>query len=718
MLACLSLRSTVDVLRATGTPGGVSDSGECLVCASCKQSCRRGPGHCAQGVVPGRLGHGRLGVLVVTRFFLTLRIWWLGVGLACCGALGSGCSDKGGSPGYYGVTRPKHGPKELWYNLGGNPEWVDPALASDSQSSQVLDNLFEGLVRLHPQTLQPIPGVAQGWRISEDGKRYLFELRSSQWSDGRPVTAYDFEYSLRRVLDPNTGSRYAVLLYPLLQAEAVNRRAIRVDVGRPVDEKALAVWAEQVMPIDRVVLTPDGRGGFLFAKSLLSAEQRQAHVRSLAALPLDGKPIALVRESQLEDVGVRALSDTVLEMRLSAPVPYWLSILGLYTAMPVPRHLLQSLHKQGIPEVHWTRPEHIVVNGPFRLTEWVFRSHLVLSKNPRYWEAQRVALERVRMLMVESYNTTLNLYRAGELDHMGQSTGIPAEMMGLLAGYRDFQRYDMLSVYYLVLNTTHGALKDVRVRRALSLALNRAHLIEYVTRGGQRATADMVPDGLAGYQGLDLPLYDPEQARELLKAAGYGPERPLPTLRYKYNTSEGHKQIAEALQQMWKAELGINVQLENEEWRVYLKSTVQGNFEIARMGWVADYADPATFLELFLSENDNNRSGWSSPEVDRLLRAATVETDKAQRLRLMRNAEALALAAQPVIPLYVYTRSELAKPYLRNAYRNAQARVQFGYMSIDERYYAGCPEPRPNDPLPIVAPQPLSAAALKLGGWE
>ena len=228
--------------------------------------------------------------------------------------------------------------------------------------------------------------------------------------------------------------------------------------------------------------------------------------------------------------------------------------------------------------------------------------------------------------------------------------------MDELARYQDFHQHPYLAVYYYWFNTQAPPLDNPLVRRALSLAIDRESLVTHVARGGQIPSAALVPDGLAGYRGIDMPLFDPEQARRLLREAGYEQPTDVPPITLMYNTSEGHKQVAEAIQQMWKRELGITVVLENQEWKVFLANAEQMDFQICRMGWTGDYADPFTFLELLTTDCGNNHSNWSSPEYDSLLQAANREPDPATRLTRLREAEELALAAQPLIQLYVYTR--------------------------------------------------------------
>jgi ABC-type oligopeptide transport system substrate-binding subunit len=409
-------------------------------------------------------------------------------------------------------------------------------------------------------------------------------------------------------------------------------------------------------------------------------------------------------------VGVRALDDLTLRVELDDPLPYFLYLTNYPTMLPVPRHVIERLAKRGLNTDLWTRPEWIVSNGPFTLSGWTFRRSMTLSKNPLYWDRESVKPTTVRLVMVDSSNTVLNLYQTADLDYIGPNTGLPSEFIDHLKTFGDFRRNAELAVYFFWFNVSAPPVDDARVRRALSLAVDRDSLVKYVSRGGQAPTADLVPDGLAGYRGLRSPTFDPEAARKLLAEAGYGPQRPLPAITLRYNTAEQHKQLAEAMQQMWKKHLGVDVQIENQEWKVYLKSLQAKEFQIARFGWIGDYPDPYTFLELLAGNNGNNNSNWSDPRYDRLLRQANASVDRDVRLSLLREAERLAMQAAPLLPVYVYMRSELVKPYLMGLFSNLQKRTMMKYWWIDERWYDGVPvrrladEPPPWTP-PAVAPR-------------
>jgi oligopeptide transport system substrate-binding protein len=610
-----------------------------------------------------------------------------------------GCT-RGGS-GYYGTTEPKHGPDEIWTVLGSEPEYIDPGKCSDAPGGSVILNMFAGLVQPHPATLEPMPDLAERWEASEDGKRYTFHLRPAFWSDGTPLTAADFVYSWRRVLDPATGSKYQSFLYPVRYAEMFANRALIVRGAGATSEAELRAAAERFGPVDSIRLAPELDAAFVLVggDDEQRASMRAQMMQGLAGAQLGAKRMT-VAVTDASIVGVRAESEQTLIVELENPVPYFLNLLCFYTTMPVPRHVLEQLEKEGKNPDLWTRPEHIVTSGAYILSEWQFRQRMRLQKNERYWDAAHVRTPKIRVTISDSYNTVLNLYEAGEVDSIGSSANLPAEFVDTLSGYKDFVHAPQNGTFMFWINTKVPPLDDVRVRRALSLGIDREALVKHVTRAKQLPSADLVPDGLGGYQGLHSPLFDPPRARELLAEAGYGPERPLPTVTLTYNTTEGNKQIAEAVQAMWQKHVGVKVEIENQEWKVYLKNLRSHDFQIGRLAWIGDYPDPYTYLDLLLKGSGNNHSQWSDPRYEDVMRRANQQTDKAARLALLREAEQVAMDAVPVIPVYTYTRSELIKPYVRGHV------INYEYWWIDRRWYDGVPGSQLDDGLP---PRPASA---------
>lgn len=615
----------------------------------------------------------------------------------------AGCDTA--QPEYFGTTVPRHPPNVLWMNNSGEAQWIDPGRCSDSNGGDVIFNTFAGLVEAHPQTLEPMPDVARDWEVSDDATVYTFFLRETHWSDGTPVTAHDFEWSYKRLLDPQLASKYAYIAYPLKNGEAFNTKALWVtgiDVQSSLDQ--VRSFVERVIPVERVEVSHDPPGFFIFVggEDEQKSELRKRALEQLPGQTFDGRAIQ-VKVADRSLVGVQAIDAKTLRITLENPIPYILHLLSFYTFMPVPRHLIERLEQQGVNPDLWTRPENVVSNGAYTLKEWKFRQFMRFEKNPHYWNAANVRTPEVKAYLVESYNTSLNMYRAGEIDFSGGNTALPAEFMDHLQQFKDYRYDPYVAVYLFWFNTAKPPLDQLEVRQALSLAVDREAIVKYVKRAGETPTADVVPKGLAGYQGLGSPIFDPEKARRLLADAGYPGGKGLPPITLIYNTSEGHKQIAEAAQQMWKDNLGIDINIENHEWKVYLKSVEMMDFQMARLGWIGDYPDPYTFLDLLLPNGGNNHSNWNDERFAEMLKEANQTIDTQARLDLLLKAERYAMAQQPMMPLYVYTKTTMIKPYVRGIWGNYMDRHLWKYVWIDERWYDGVPsEPAIDAPPPMV----------------
>jgi len=623
---------------------------------------------------------------------------------SCLLVLSFSCQKE--SRDYFGSTVPKHPPNELWINNSTELEWLDPGKATGVPEGQILQNIFAGLVSPHPKTLEPIPELAKRWVISDNGKKYTFYLRKSVWNDGTPLTAHDFEYSWKRAIDPRTiGGQYASLFYPIVNAQAFNQKALVVSgLAKNTDADVLRKRFSKYIPVDEVHLDALSRLATVYVggNPKDKAEYRNLVLRKLNGSTIAGQKIR-VKVADSSIVGIRATSDYTLEVQLNSPVPYFLDLPTHYTFFPVPRHLIERLKANGINPDLWTRKEHIVSNGAYSMKEWKFRQHYIFEKNPNYWDVGNVRTNRIKILMIESYNTGLNFYRSGEVDWTGAQGMIPAEYLDHLSHFKDAHNDAYMGNYYYMVNTKKPPFDDVKVRRALSLSIDRESLCRNVTRGGQVPTASLVPDGLAGYQAPKLTLFDLETARELLAKAGYPAGKGFPESTLLYNTTEQHRQVAEAIQQMWKKNLGIHVELQNQEWKVYLKNRELFNYDVARAGWIGDYPDPTTFLDLLSKYSGNNQVGWENDEYDRLLATASKTQDRKRRLMLLRQAEELMLKDQPLIPLFVYTKTYMRKPYLKGFWPNYQDRHDWKYFWIDKRWYQGIPTTPIQDEPPKVA---------------
>jgi len=373
--------------------------------------------------------------------------------------------------------------------------------------------------------------------------------------------------------------------------------------------------------------------------------------------------------------GFRPLDDRTLEVRLRNPTPYFLELAAFATFAPVQRRCLEA-HDRA-----WTRPEHLVGNGPFTLAEWRPYERIILKKNPRYWDAARVALGEIRVLAIGDSDTARKKYLNSEVDWIRE---VPGHKIAEAARLPGFRYSPQLNTYFFRFNVTRPPLDDPLVRKALALAVDKASIARYLLRAGQRPARSFVPPLLPGYTPAEGPDCGPAEARRLLAEAGFPGGRGFPRLTLLYNSSESHQQIAETLQHMWRTELGIRVGLFNQEWGVYQNSMRNRDYDIARSSWVGDYADPSTFLDCFGTDNGNNRTGWSHARYDALLARAAAEADPARRAALYHDAERILVADQmPIFPLYFYVNAYLVHPRVKGVFDNSRNLHPFQYIHLD-----------------------------------
>lgn len=516
-------------------------------------------------------------------------------------ALGGACAPAGSpdtraasSDRYFGsLAMPRN--NVFRFVLGAEPEVIDPGLASGQPDGRVVRMMFEGLTRENPQTLEPMPGQAYRWELSDDGLIYTFHLRPGiRWSNGRAVVAEDFRWSWLRVLAPETASRYSGLLAPIQNAEA-------------------------------------------FAKGELKDPAQ---------------------------VGIAAPDDSTLVVTLRAPTAYFAYLTQFYTMLPANR---EAIEKHGR---RWTRPENVVGNGAFRLVYWRQNDRFVFEKNPDYWDAANVKLDGVVAYGGDDLNMFANLYKAAEIDWL-PSGYMPSQYIPHLRQFADFSHGQYQAVYFYSINVTRPPFDNVWVRRALNWAVDRDAIANDLLKKSRDPWGRFAPAGYPGYTPPPAIGFDPEYARECLVKAGYPGGKGLPKVSILFNTSEDHRRIAEAIQAMWKRELAIDVELSNQEWGSYLNACTTLQYDVARRSWIGDYLDPNTFLSCFITGDGNNRSGWSSPRYDALIRDAAYELDPAKRLAMLAEAEKLLLDECPVIPIYHYATNELVKPWVLGIYPTA-----------------------------------------------
>lgn len=363
-------------------------------------------------------------------------------------------------------------------------------------------------------------------------------------------------------------------------------------------------------------------------------------------------------------VGLAAPDDTTFVVTLGAPTPYFLFLTSYTTFLPVPRHAIERWGRT------WAAPGHIVSNGPFTLKVHRQNERMVFARNPRYWDAANVRLAGVVAYPVDDLSTAINLYKAGSID-WNPSGYIPSPFLPRMRAYADYVTGEFQGTYFYSVNVTRKPFDDVRVRRALNLAIDREAIARDLLKGTRRAWGRITPSGYPGYEGPPPVGFDPAAARRLLAAAGFPDGRGFPKFSILFNTSEDHRRIAEAVQAMWKRELNIPVELLNMEWGTVQQATVALNYDVTRRSWIGDYPDPNSFLEILRTGNGNNRTGWSDPRYDALLDAAARELDAHRRLRLLAQAEQIALDAAVFIPIYHYSTHEMIKPYVRGIHHTS-----------------------------------------------
>ncbi len=382
-------------------------------------------------------------------------------------------------------------------------------------------------------------------------------------------------------------------------------------------------------------------------------------------------------------VGVRALDAHTLQVELENPTPYFLSMQQHFTFYPVHKATVERFGRMDERNTKWTRPGNLVGNGAFVLKRWIPNNVIEVVKNERYWNAANVRLKRILFYPIDNALTEERSFRTGLLD---ATENLPITKVPVYRiEHPDVLRTDpYFGNYFYRINVTRPPFTDVRVRRAFALALDRESLTKNVMTGGQRPAGTLTIPDTAGYTGPPGITYDPEQARKLLAEAGYPGGRGMPPVELLFNTSENHKMIAETIQQMWKKDLGVEITLANQDWKVYLASQRNLDYGIARGSWIGDYLDPNSFLECFTSNGGNNNTGWTNPEYDNLLADAARTPDPNRRFDIMRRAEAILLDDAPIIPIYYYTRVFLRSTAVKNWHANLLGYISFKTLSIEE----------------------------------
>lgn len=382
-------------------------------------------------------------------------------------------------------------------------------------------------------------------------------------------------------------------------------------------------------------------------------------------------------------VGIRVINPHELEVELNEPTPYFLQLIDHNSYAPVHR---ATLEKFGAPTdrfSHWIRPGNMVSNGPFKLADWKLYKHVRVEKNPYYWDAANVKLNAIVFYPTENIITEERMFRSQQLH---RTEDFPTnKVYDYKTQHPDELRLDpYLGSYYYMVNVTKPGLNDVRVRRALAMSIDRESLIKNVLNGVNFPAYALTPPGTGGYEPPQLFKFDPEAARKLLAEAGYPDGKGFPKVEILYNTQESHRKIAVALQQMWKIHLNIDVTMVNQEWKVYLDSRDALNYDLCRAGWIGDYVDPNTFIDMWVTGGGNNDTGWSNAEYDDLVlrKIPAMKTD-AERIAGFSRAETILMEELPIIPIYFYSTRHLVQTSVKGMPGNLMDYYSFKHVYLE-----------------------------------
>ncbi|EJG2186871.1 oligopeptide ABC transporter substrate-binding protein OppA [Citrobacter freundii] len=368
-------------------------------------------------------------------------------------------------------------------------------------------------------------------------------------------------------------------------------------------------------------------------------------------------------KKSITDLGVKALDDHTFEVTLSEPVPYFYKLLVHSSVSPVPRAAVEKFGEK------WTQPANIITNGAYKLKDWVVNERIVLERNTNYWDNAKTVINQVTYLPISSEVTDVNRYRSGEIDMTYNN--MPIELFQKLKKEipNEVHVDPYLCTYYYEINNQKAPFNDVRVRTALKLALDRDIIVNKVKNQGDLPAYSFTPPYTDGAKLVEPEWFKwsqekrNEEAKKLLAEAGYTAEKPL-TFDLLYNTSDLHKKLAIAAASIWKKNLGANVKLENQEWKTFLDTRHQGNYDVSRAGWCADYNEPTSFLNMVLSDSSNNTVHYKSPAFDKLIADTLKVTDEAQRSELYSKAEQQLDKDSAIVPVYYYVNARLVKPWV------------------------------------------------------
>ena len=504
--------------------------------------------------------------------------------------------------------------------IASEPKTLDPSLNNAVDGGNYILCAFEGLTTLG-QDGSIVAGTAERWETSEDGLVWTFYIRKdAKWSDGKDVTANDFIYSWKRAVDPATASDYAYYIYFIKNGEKIN-----------------------------------------------------------------------AGEADIDTLGVRAIDDKTLEVTLENPCQFFTEIVAFPTLVPL-REDIVSANKD-----KWALdPATYIGNGPYKLISWEHDSKITFEKNEYYWDKNNVVAPKIEWYLMNDQNAILSAFKNGQVVY---AKNIPSDELAAEKEAGNLKILPLLGTYYIDFVNNKAPFDDARVRKAFSLAIDRNYLVENVTKGGQTPASGFVPYGIADVNpepdfrttGGDYISVKPEdyqknveEAKKLLAEAGYPDGKGFPKVTYGLNSGSGHEPVAEALQQMWKENLGVEVEILAQEWNVFQQSRKDGVYNINRNGWIGDYMDPSTFMDIFTSTNGQNNAKYNNPDYDAFIAAARKESDHETRIKIFHDAEKLLMDEAAIAPLYFYTEPVVVSPKLQGVVNSKLGFVIFKWASFKQ----------------------------------
>ena len=518
--------------------------------------------------------------------------------------------------------------------LASEPETIDPALNSAVDGGTMLCHFEEGLMKWVDGgngKAKVDYGQAEKYDkvVNSDGTvTYTFHLRDNlKWSDGQPVKASDFVYSWQRLVNHATASPYN---YQLDMVKGYTEIADGTPTGNKIKDE-------------------------------------------------NGNDVDEMTYADASTLAVSATDDKTFVVTLSYDCPYFEEICAFPSTYPVRKDIIDKAGDQ------WTfSPDTYVTNGPYKMSEWVHNSYIKAVKNDNYYDAANLGPKSITFQLMDDANSIYSAFKSGTLQFIEE---VPNDETQTLLSSGDLKVIDQLGTYYVSFNNTKAPFDNPKVREAFSLAIDRNYIVNKVTQTGEVPATAYVPSGVSdakGVSGDDFRTVGGEyysvkdadyaancaKAKQLLADAGYPNGQGFPTVEYLYNTNDRHKAIAEALQQQWKTVLGVDVTLNNQEWGVFTATRRAGNYQIARDGWLADYNDPCSFLNMFETGGGNNDPKYSNTEYDKFIKQASSTSDQATRMKAFHSAEDILMKDSALAPVYFYTQKYMIDPKVQGMYSN------------------------------------------------